>query len=69
MRNPKRIDEFCSQLAEYWHLVPDWRFGQLIYNVLTEELNGRDMFFLEENKMLECFEHFFEPYKEKMKNS
>ena len=36
MRNPNRIDEFCTRLAACWHKVPDWRFGQLISNVLSE---------------------------------
>ena len=34
MRDPKRIKEFCDQLAEVWEQnYPDWRFGQLISNV------------------------------------
>lgn len=34
MRDPKRIKEFCNQLAEVWEKnYPDWRFGQLICNV------------------------------------
>ena len=36
MRDPKRIDKFCNQLADIWKKVPDWRFGQLIYNFICE---------------------------------
>ena len=59
MRDLKRIYAFCNKLAEYWSEVPDWRFGQLICNVWGEELNGKDPFFPEDDKMLEMFEHFF----------
>ena len=59
MRDPNRIYKFCNKLAEYWSTVPDWRFGQLIANVLGEELNGRDIFFPEDDEMIGYFEHFF----------
>ena len=59
MRDINRIDTFCTELAKYWKRVPDWRFGQLLCNVLGSELKGRDMFFVEEDMMLGFFEHFF----------
>ena len=62
MRNPERIDKFCSKLAEYWKEVPDWRFGQLICNVLGT--CKRDPFFYEEDEMLKVFEDYFFPAKE-----
>lgn len=62
MRDPKRIDDFCSKLAECWKLVPDWRFGQLICNVLGT--CKRDPFFYEEDEMLKVFEKFFVPREE-----
>lgn len=43
MRDPNRIDEFCAELAAVWHKVPDWRFGQLVANVL-----GVDPFYVED---------------------
>lgn len=43
MRDPKRIDKFCQRLAVLWKIVPDWRFGQLIVNVLGSM--DRDPFF------------------------
>lgn len=62
MRNPERIDKFCAKLAEYWKEVPDWRFGQLVCNVLGT--CNRDPFFYEENEMLKVFEDYFFPVKE-----
>ena len=61
MRNPERIDKFCSKLAEYWKEVPDWRFGQLMSNVLGSMASeGRDPFFPEEDEMIEYFKKYFE---------
>lgn len=55
MRNPNRIDEFCSRLAAAWKKqVPDWRFGQLIMNLPYE----RDPFFIEDGEMIQFIEHF-----------
>lgn len=57
MRDINRIDKFCAELAKYWKQVPDWRFGQLIINVLGT--CKRDPFFYEEEEMLKIFEDFF----------
>ena len=61
MRNEKRIDEFCRMLAYYWHCVPDWRFGQLISNVLGAYIGttGRDIFFPEDDELLAFFKMYF----------
>ena len=56
MRNPNRIDEFCNRLARVWHCVPDWRFGQLMVNMLGEM--NRDPFFPEDDTMIEFFEQY-----------
>lgn len=61
MRDPKRIDEFCKRLAELWHLVPDWRFGQLIANVLSTYRG--DIFFPEDDVLLKFIENYFEEGK------
>lgn len=61
IRDEKRIEKFMSELEKYWKLVPDWRFGQLMSNVLgTCE---RDPFFYEEDEMLDVFEKFFKKDK------
>jgi len=57
MRDVERIDNFCNKLKEYWKEVPDWRFGQLIINVLGT--CQRDPFFYEEDEMLKIFENYF----------
>ena len=64
MRDPARIDPFLAKLGEYWKLVPDWRFGQLICNVFGEMSAKVDPFFPEEKEMLKYFERFFNPEKE-----
>lgn len=33
MRDPKRIRNFCNQLADVWETMPDIRFGQLMETV------------------------------------
>ena len=50
MRDPNRIDVFCAELAAIWHKVPDWRFGQLVTNVL-----GRDPFYIEDEDAMSFF--------------
>ncbi len=52
MRNPKRIDNFCDELATVWKLYcPDWRFGQIMSNFQRWANNkGIDIFFLEEDR-------------------
>ena len=62
MRDPKRIDKFCNQLADIWKKVPDWRFGQLMVNVLNSL--PRVPFFYEEVELMAEFEKFFAPKEE-----
>ena len=58
MRDPKRIYKFCNELAEIWTTqCPDWRFGQLIENVLR--VDGRLPFFIEDNDMMEMIRNYF----------
>ena len=64
MRDPKRIREYCNKLAELWEKVPDWRFGQLMSNMLgryVDETN-RDIFFPEDDELFEFFESYFKPH-------
>ena len=54
-RDPKRIKAFCDQLAEIWESqCPDWRFGQLISNILPQ-----DPFYVEEEELLKVFKEYF----------
>ena len=48
MRDPERIDYYCDELAEVWHKVPDWRFGQFILNMerACRMNEGKDVFYI-----------------------
>jgi hypothetical protein len=58
MRDIERIDLFLERLGKCWKKVPDWRFGQLILNVLNDF--PRDLFFPEEEEMIDFIEKWFE---------
>lgn len=61
MRDPKRIREFCNELADIWETqCPDWRFGQLIANVF----GGGDPFYLEEDASMATLRNYFALDKE-----
>lgn len=57
MRDPKRINKFCAKLAEMWSIVPDWRFGQFITNVLDGFM--KDIFVTEDDELLDFIERKF----------
>jgi hypothetical protein len=61
MRDPNRIDIFCRRLAACWKKVPDWRFGQLMSNILGEYVykTKKDIFFLEDEELISFFEEYF----------
>ena len=50
MRDPNRIDYYCDELAELWHKVPDWRFGQFILNMerACRMNEGKNVFYMED---------------------
>lgn len=61
MRDPNRLDNFYFQLREIHKTkFPDWRFGQLMSNFFgwLYETKKIDLFFPEEDKMLEYFKEF-----------
>ena len=61
MRDPNRIDEFCAELQRAWKTCfPDWRFGQLMSNFLgwVYGEKNRDIFFPEEDEMLEYLKEY-----------
>ena len=59
-RDIGRIQPFCKRLAAAWAKLPDWRFGQMMVNLLREyeAEHGRDFFFLEEDEMIEVIEAY-----------
>lgn len=61
MRDPKRIRKFCNRLATAWELVPDLRFGQLLFNIFVQIKNeGKDPFYLEDDSMIKRIEKYIE---------
>ena len=61
MRDTKRIKPFLEEIEKLWEKVPDWRFGQLVMNVLGT--CKKDPFFYEDDEMLELWKEFFKEYK------
>ena len=57
MRDINRIDPFLKRLGDVWKQVPDWRFGQLMVNVLNSL--SIDPFFPEDDKMIDLIEDYF----------
>lgn len=60
MRDHNRIEPFLSEIANMWHKVPDWRFGQLICNIPF----GCGPFYIEDDEFLECMRKLFEANNE-----
>ena len=48
MRDPNRINGVIETVRRVWHLVPDWRLGQLICN-LSRECGSWDSFYTEDD--------------------
>ena len=61
MRDIKRIRKFCNELADIWESkCPDWRFGQLVLNVMnSDEMDDVVPFFVEDDKMIEYIRSHF----------
>lgn len=58
MRNPERIDKFCSELAEVWKSEAcDLRFIQLVKCVCSKI--PKDPFYVEEDEMMEYIKNYF----------
>lgn len=52
MRDENRIDTLCELLRKVWHLVPDWRLGQLIENLAKESHPKiKDAFYVEDDEI------------------
>jgi len=62
MRDPERIQPFLTELGKIWqHNCYDWRFGQVLSNILPNMMAKHgDMFYWEEDKFLEYFKEEFE---------
>lgn len=58
MRNPKRINKIVVLLEKAWGLVPDWRLGQLVSNLLGP--GPQDIFFPEDEEWEEMLNKFIQ---------
>lgn len=60
-RDINRIDPFLQKLGTIWkENCPDWRFGQLIFNVeRVMKTHGMDLFYQEEDQLLDYIKEFF----------
>lgn len=56
-RSIDRIDGYLSRLGAIWKSVPDWRFGQLMCNLLGSA--GVDPFFPEDDVLFDAMEKSF----------
>lgn len=58
MRKRERIQPFLQEIGKIWaEECPDWRFGQLLVNVIGS-FDG-DPFFMEEDEFLDKFKQYF----------
>lgn len=67
MRDINRLDKFYNELKEiHKKHFPDWRFGQLLVNVLADwqAKTKRDIFFLEEDEMIQIFRDYVNKERE-----
>ena len=61
MRDPKRLAGFYETMGKiHAEFLPDWRFGQLMQNFIGWHYQkyGTDVFYVEEEKMLERFSSY-----------
>jgi len=58
MRDPKRIKPFLAEIEKLWNEHPDYRFGQLVMNIVRPEVPNIKMFNMEEDELIEKIEEF-----------
>ena len=61
MRDINRLYKFYDELREiHMTYFPDWRFGQLLVNVLADwqAKTKRDIFFPEEDEIIQIFRDY-----------
>ena len=57
MRDPARIPEVLKALQEAWEQEPDWRLGQLVFNI-ARSAGHRDSYYIEDDKLVESLKEF-----------
>ena len=59
VRDPNRIEPFVEELGKIWkEECSDWRFGQLISNVIDS--CGCDIWFIEDDEMMDVIRKYFD---------
>lgn len=59
MRDPNRIPKYCNELQKIWKKVPDWRFGQLMMNFLSD-IEPALAFYMEDEEFLKLLNDYIE---------
>lgn len=61
MRDVNRIRKFCNELADIWESkCPDWRFSQLVLNVMeSDEMDNTIPFYVEDDEMMKFIKSYF----------
>ena len=64
MRDPARIKRIISLTMKFWQQVPDWRFGQLLSNLMGFIYTDThaDPFYVEDDKIEELLEKYCKEY-------
>lgn len=52
MRDPKRIPIVLAEIQKFWENNPDWRFGQIIFNLF----GAGDHFHMPDDYTLKVFQ-------------
>ena len=62
MRDPNRLNKYYDELKElHMKYCPDWRMGQLLYNLFSWHFEHYgDLFFPEDARFMERVKEFFE---------
>lgn len=66
MRDINRIDPFLHELGLIWKTkCPDWRFGQLMFNIQrVMQTHNMDIFYLEEDQLLDYIRDWIDYHNE-----
>ena len=59
-RDPERIEEVLYKLGKLWKTVPDWRLGQLLYNLKQNVKPDSDIYYLEDYNLVEQIDKMLE---------
>jgi len=52
-RDPNRINEILYMLSDLWHENPDLRLGQLLVNLVKPHNPCPEVFFIEDDELIE----------------